>query len=623
MSVGPRGPRVVGIDLGTTNSVLAWAEMGDVGAAPVLAMLDVPQVVEAGAIENRSSLPSAVLLLRDDELASPAFRLPWEGDATSVVGAFAARRAGEEPDRVVCSAKSWLCKRGADRAAELLPWVGDDREAPERRISAVDAQAATLEHLRRAFDARPGADGRAEPLAAHEVVLTVPASFDPEARELTLEAARRAGLPDVRLLEEPQAAVYAWLAAQGEGWRQNLGLGDLLLVCDVGGGTTDLSLVGVAEIEGSLALERLAVGDHLLLGGDNVDLALAHHLRGRLAGQGQRLDGWQFRALVAACRDAKERLLGPSAPDDVQIAIPSRGRRLVGGTLRAPLARAEIERIVLDGFLPEVGLDCDLQDPDDDFAGLEEMGLPFERDPAVTRHVLRFLRRHAPSLAERLPGRVAGGLLHPTAILFNGGAMSAPPLAGRITGVLANWAEACGLARPRVLEGADLAHACARGAAYYGAVCRGGGLRIRGGTARSFYVGVASAQPAVPGHPPPIKALCVVPHGLEEGTRLEVPGSEIGLRIGGRARFRFFSSGTRPDDRPGLLLDEWDAESLDELTSLEVRFADDAAGTGRVPVRLEAFATEVGTLELEFVERAGGRSWRLTTEVREGRGAAR
>ncbi len=622
MTSGPRGPRVVGIDLGTTNSVLAWADMGEGGGTPVLELLDVPQVVEAGAIESRSSLPSAVLLTRDDELASPAFRLPWVGEAIGVVGAFAARRASEEPDRVVGSAKSWLCKRSTDRAVELLPWVGDDREAPERRISAVEAQAAILEHLRRAFDARLAAGGADGSLATHEVVLTVPASFDPEARELTLEAARRAGLPDVRLLEEPQAAVYAWLAAQGEGWRQNLGLGDLLLVCDIGGGTTDLSLVGVAEIDGSLSLERLAVGDHLLLGGDNVDLALAHHLRGRLAGEGQRLDGWQFRALVAACRDAKERLLGPAAPGEAQITIPSRGRRLVGGTLRAQLTRAEIERIVVDGFLPEVGFDCVLDEPDDEFSGLEEMGLPFERDPAITRHVLRFLRRHAPSLAEQLPERVAGGLLHPTAILFNGGAMSAPALCGRIADVLGNWARACDLASPRVLAGAHLAHACALGAAYYGAVRHGRGLRIRGGTARSFYVGVASAQPAVPGHPPPIKALCVVPHGLEEGTRLEVPGSEIGLRIGGRARFRFFSSGTRLDDRPGVLLDEWDAESLDELTSLEVRFADEADGLGRVPVRLEAFATEVGTLELEFVERAGGRSWRLTYEVRAGRGVA-
>ncbi len=624
---------VVGIDLGTTNSVLAWADIGDGASALEIRVLGIPQVVELGALEERPILASALLLSRDEEMTSSAFRLPWQGEAPGIVGAFAARRANDAPDAVVLSAKSWLCQKRVNREGAILPWVGDDHEAPQRRISPVEAQAAILAHLRRAFDFKMAAMQAERPIETREticldqmdVVLTVPASFDPEARELTLRAAERAGLGNLRLLEEPQAAVYAWLASRGEDWRHDLGPGDLLLVCDVGGGTTDLSLVAVRDEQGALELERVAVGEHLLLGGDNIDLALAHHLRGRLALEGNRLDGWQFRALVAACRDAKERLLGPDAPAELPIAILARGRRLVGGTLRLSLSREEVERIVLDGFLPELPLDAAIHVSGEDDLGLQEMGLPYERDPAITRHMLRFLRRHAEALAGHLPARVAGGALHPTAILFNGGAMRASALAGRVTEALAAWAQTAGLEPARVLAGADLAHACARGAAYYAAVRRGGGVRIRGGTARSFYVGVASAQPAVPGQAPPTKALCVVPRGLEDGTRLSVPGSEIGLRVGGKARFRFFASATRPDDRAGWLLDEWDAASLDELSPLEIRFDDAGVDEeGRVAVGLEAHTTEVGTLELEFVERQGGESgrrWRLAFEVRERGGA--
>lgn len=615
---------VVGIDLGTTNSALAYvdtAALGEDGSGAAIRVLDVPQVVAPGTLEPRSLLPSFLYLATAEELGSGGFRLPW-GDPPGgqVIGAHAAKRAADTPDRVVSSAKSWLCNPRVDRTAPILPWVpesgtrfGEAMDGDVPRCSPLAAATAYLAHLRDAWDHAIAGSDPALRLARQEVLLTVPASFDAVARELTVRAAAEAGLERVHLLEEPQAALYAWVQSVGDAWRRDLHVGDVLLVCDVGGGTTDFSVVLAAEEEGRLALRRIAVGDHLLLGGDNMDLALAFAVRERLAREGKRLDAWQFRGLVLACREAKERLLSSDPPDSAPLVILGRGKKLVGGTIRSELTRDDVDALLLDGFLPVV--EASARATAAQQAGLSELGLPFATDPAITRHLATFLASHRPvASAEGIAPTEGSELIHPTALLFNGGVMQAPALQRRVADVLGAWARAANAPEPRILPGGDLTHAVARGAAYYGLARRGRGVRIRGGTARSYYVGVASAMPAVPGQPPPVKALCVVPFGIEEGTELDVPGAEFGLLVGEQARFRFFASSTRRDDPVGVVLDEWDTAELDELPPLEARL--DGQASGRVPVRLSVHVTEIGTLELWFVAREGGERWKLEFTVR-------
>ncbi|MBM4265141.1 MAG: Hsp70 family protein [Deltaproteobacteria bacterium] len=603
---------VVGIDLGTTNCVLAYANTSE-GEAPPIRLFSVPQVTAPGTVEERSQLPSFLLIPSAGELAADAIQLPWGAAPLGrVVGSLAAKRAAESPERVVSSAKSWLCNARVDRTAPILPWAAEGDPgglAAEERLSPLEASTGYLAHLRDAWDATIAAGDPALVLAEQDVFLTVPASFDAGARELTVRAAGDAGLTRVHLLEEPQAAVYSWVQSSGERWRELVGVGDVLLVCDVGGGTTDLSLILVDEEEGELSLRRVAVGDHILLGGDNMDLALAFAVRERLRAGGTKLDAWQFRGLVQGCREAKERLLGADAPDAVPISVLGRGRKLIGGTVRTDLARSEVEAVVLDGFLPAVATGARVEDAAG--AGLSEIGLPFARDPAITRHLATFLEAHRGNVASA--GGTASASLLPSALLLNGGVMAADSIRGRLGEVLASWASESQAAAPRLLPGTDLAHAVARGAAYYGLARRGRGVRIRGGTARSYYVGVASAMPAVPGHPPPVKALCVVPFGIEEGTELDLPNSRFGLLVGETATFRFFASTVREQDSPGQVLDDWETEELEELAPLSVRLEGESGA--RVPVHLAAHVTEIGTLELYF---AGAETrWKLEFTVRE------
>jgi molecular chaperone DnaK (HSP70) len=578
----------IGLDLGTTNSVVAYAPLD--ASAPI-ALLPIPQLTAPGTIEDRLLLPSFCYLPAAGELPAAARRLPWGDAGETVVGSFAQARASEVPERVIASAKSWLSYPGVDRRAPTLPW-GAPEDVP--KLSPVEASARYLQHIASAWDAAfPG-----EPIAAQDVLLTVPASFDPVARELTVRAAAEAGLPPVTLLEEPQAALYAWIDAAGDAWRQRLKPGDALLVCDIGGGTSDFSLIAVRDDGGQLALERVAVGEHILLGGDNMDLALAYALRERLVGAGTALDAWQLRGLVASCRTAKERLLAADGETSVAVAILGRGRKVVGGTLRLDIARAEAERVLIDGFFPHCPAEARPRAAAR--SGLQELGLPYASDPAVTHHLAHFLACFADTGT-------------PGAVLFNGGVLRATALRQRLCEVLSGWTAQ----RPwQVLEGADPEHAVARGAAYYGLVRRGRGVRIRGGTARAFYIGVATAMPAVPGAPPPIKALCVVPHGLEEGSAVELPAAEFGLTVGEPTEFRFLSSASRRDDHPGTLLDLWEQGELEELAPLQTTLPWSGHEGSTVTVHLEACVNELGVLELWCVSRDDQR-WKLEFNVRE------
>jgi molecular chaperone DnaK (HSP70) len=592
----PAPPRfVVGIDLGTTNSVLAYVDTAAPGAdpeAPALAVLPVPQLVKAGEVAARDRLPSFLYLPAPKEFPDGSLELPWGGGSNRIAGEMARGRGAEVPGRVVASAKSWLCSVGVDRTAPILPWGAPD-DVP--RLSPVAASAAYLAHLRAAWDA-----AMPEPLAKQDVHLAVPASFDAAARELTVRAAEEAGLGGAHLIEEPQAAFYAWLAAQKDRWRKDVQVGDVLLVCDVGGGTTDLSLVAVGEEDGVLVLERKAVGDHILLGGDNMDLALAHAVRARLADAGTTLDEWQFRGLAHACRDAKEKLLADGGRAKEPLVVLGRSRKVVGGAIRTELARADIEATLVDGFFPVVGAD------EAPLAGrrtaLQEIGLPYAADPAVTRHVAGFLARHR-AVA---PSGVSG-------VLFNGGVTKSDVLRRRMAEVLASWQDA----PVRVLTGTHPDLAVAEGAATYGLARRGRGVRIRGGTARAYYVGVESAMPAVPGVRAPVKALCIAPFGMEEGSEVELPGAEFGLVVGEPAEFRLFGSSVRRDDRPGSVVEGWEPGTLEELPPLETTLDADGDAGRTVPVRLRAHVTELGTLELWCVARDGAQRWKLEFNVRQ------
>lgn len=584
---------VVGIDLGTTNCVLAAADTQ--AETPTIAVLPVPQVVAPKQVEARELLPSFLYLAGPDEVGS--LDLPWANGRDVAVGVLARARGADVPGRLVASAKSWLCHATVDRTAPILPWGAEEGA---RRVSPVAATAAYLSHLRAAWNAAHAGE-KGSRLEAQDVFLTVPASFDAAARELTVQAAKDAGLESVTLLEEPQAACYAWIDVTGEAWRSELRAGDVVLVCDVGGGTTDFSLIAATEDAGTLALQRVAVGDHILLGGDNMDLALAYHLRAALAASGTQLDVWQTRALVHASRGAKETLLAAGAPDATSVAVLGRSKKVIGGALKTELARADAERILVDGFFPRV--DADARPQRDRRTGLTEMGLPYAADARLTAHLAEFLARH----------REAGT---PTAVLFNGGVMNADALRTRLLGVLREW---CG-PELRELRGINLDQAVARGAAYHGLARRGRGIRIRGGAARAYYIGVETAMPAVPGMPPPLKAVCLVPQGTEEGTELELPGQEFGLVVGEAAEFRMLGSSSREDDRLGTVLEFW-GDEVEELAPLVTTLEwTDHDGT-LVPVRLRVHLTEIGTLELWCVAR-DGRRWKLEFGVRHSPDAA-
>jgi molecular chaperone DnaK (HSP70) len=596
---------VIGIDLGTTNSTLAYVDTAEGDAAPIR-QLEIPQVVAAGETAPRPTLPSFLYLPGAGEQPSGAMRLPWAPDRDYAIGEFARSFGSLAPTRLVSSAKSWLCHPGVDRRAPILPW-----KAPEttRHVSPLEASRLYLQHLAEAWNHQMAANVPAARFDLQEVVLTVPASFDAAARELTVEAARAAGLVHLTLLEEPQAAFYAWLDAHRETWRKLIKVGELILVADVGGGTTDFTLIEVGSEDGNLALTRLAVGDHILLGGDNMDLTLAHHAARQFAEKGVKLDAGQMLLLTHSCRRAKEQLLSDPKLASAPVTVLGRGSKVIGGTLQTELSRADVETVLVDGFFPEVPADA--QPARSRMMGLTELGLPYAADPAITRHLAAFLNRQA----ESLKGRESA---LPAAVLFNGGVFRSETLKERLSHVIDGWSAAAGQGgRTRQLTGNDLDLAVSRGAAYYGLVRRGKGVRIRGGTARAYYIGVETALPAVPGATAPIKALCVAPFGMEEGTEADVPGQEFGLVVGEPVEFRFLGSTVRRDDGPGTLVEDW-TDTIDELDPVAATLEARGQSPGRVvPVHLHARVTELGLLELSCRSRDGNESWKLEFNVRE------
>lgn len=595
---------VVGIDLGTTNCAVAYVDTENSTEEKIdIQLFRIPQLVAPGVVEERDLLPSFLYLPSEHDFPQGSLRLPWAESVPFVIGELAQKRGAEVPGRLISSAKSWLSHIGVDRSAPILPWgAGDD----VKKMSPIAASAQYLLHVKNAWNHRMAADNPTLTLERQDLLLTVPASFDPSARDLTMQAAERAGLRDITLLEEPQAAFYSWIESNGDTWRKQVRVGDVILVCDIGGGTTDFTLIAVSEEDGELTLKRVAVGEHILLGGDNMDLALAYAVQQRLAAKGTKLNAKQIRGLWQQCRAVKETMLENPKTKQQSVTVLGGGSSLIGGSVRAEVTREDIDTVLIEGFFP-VSKSTDRPQAGRR-VGLQEIGLPYAADPAVTRHMAKFL-------GENRPGQETGTFRHPTALLFNGGVSKGEALRRRIIEVLDEWLTSEQDKKGRVLTGTNPDLAVARGAAYYGVARRGKGIRIRGGVPQTYYIGIESAMPAVPGMPTPLKALCVVPFGMEEGSEADIPGQEFGLVIGQPAEFRFLGSVTRREDRIGTLVEEWQ-DDIKELSPLETVLSWEGQEGTTIPVRLHTRITEVGTLELWCVTRDESRRWKLEFNVR-------
>ena len=606
---------IVGIDLGTTNSALACCDATAAEQESRIEICSIPQLVNPNEVAERTLLPSFIYIPGEFDFPKGSLALPWEPEPKFVIGELARKRGAESPNRLVASAKSWLGYGAVNRTAPILPW-----QAPEDvpKLSPVEASSQFLRYLRTVWARGQAGEQRQIPLAEQDVLITVPASFDEEARELTRRAAEQAGYEHVTLLEEPQAAFYAWLESQGDAWRRRVKVGDLVLVCDVGGGTTDFSLITVSEEKGELTLKRVAVGDHILLGGDNMDLALARILQQRLEASGNRIDTWSLHSLWHQCRIAKEKLFESPKTQNRPITLLGKGRKLVGGSIKTELTREDLNEFLVEGFFPRVASgELPVRQRR---VGFQELGLPYAADPAITKHLARFLSEQVRNSPEAsVIRRGPSGLACPTRILFNGGVMKAAVLRDRVVEVLNSWLRQEGfeaIGAEQILEAPDLEHAVARGAAYYGKARGGRGVRIRSGASRTYYIGVESAMPAVPGMEAPLKVLCVVPFGMEEGSQATIPNREFGLVVGEPAEFRFLSSSVRKQDQVGSLLEDWGAD-IEELSPLEVTLKMDGQQGTVVPVRLETQVTELGTLEVWCVSRDGTQRWKLELNIRE------
>lgn len=611
----PPSRYVVGIDLGTTNSAVAYVDTAEKPWR--VRHFPVRQLVAPSTVEARDGLPSFHYQAPAAEARQEALRLPWRRAAPDwAVGWFAREAGARNPARLIASAKSWLCHAGVDRTAELLPWQG----APDvARLSPVEATARLLGHLRDAWSA----EFPQHPLPQQDVVITLPASFDEVARELTIRAAKLAELPRIALVEEPQAAFYAWVDKHADDWQQRVQPGQRILVCDIGGGTTDFTLIRVQAAErgapGEVRFHRVAVGDHLILGGDNLDLALAQRLEPRLAGEGRQLPPQQWDVLVRLARGVKELLLGDDPPERTAVSLPASGARLVGGALQAEVARGEVEEWLVDGFLPRVPLDAH---PERRRSGFQEFGLPYAADSAVTRYLAAFLTAHrftgvgagAPGAEPSPPPRGTEDPARPDLLLFNGGFFASPQLRARLLEVLGSWFSDPGRPwQPQVLANERLDLAVARGAAYYGMVRRGEGVGISASLARSYYIGVQNAGEAGGASG---AAVCIAPGDAEPGATWDVADLPLRLTLSEPVEFPLYVSSTRLADRPGDVA-ALDREQLTPLPPIRTVLHPARRGAGGTAlVRLQARVTEIGTLELACLEAEGKRSWRLQFDVR-------
>ena len=612
---------VVGIDLGTTNSAVTYI---DTQASPwKIRVLDVPQLVAPGEVEARDTLPSfhfqpVTTSAGESQPVNASLQLPWDKKPSKYcVGVYARDETGKTSGRGIASAKSWLCHAAVDRTADLLPWQGAN---DVQRLSPVEVSSRYLKHIRHAWDAK----FKSEPLADQDVVITLPASFDEVARELTVEAAAKAGLKRVVLIEEPLAAFYAWVYKHSTDWESRVSIGQKILVCDIGGGTTDFTLIRVRKSvesdaeanadkpDGSpdkIQFHRVAVGNHLILGGDNLDLAIAKHLEQKLT-DGKNLQPHQWDVLVGASRNVKEQLLSSDATDQdttMTVSLPGRSAKLLGGSLKTEVTASEIRQLILDGFLPEVPIESK---PLHHASGFQELGLPYASDPAITKYLAEFLTAHSNETDQpagsTTPTTHDAKSTRPDLILFNGGFFASPILRSATIKRIANWfqTESEPEWTPVLLDNDRLDLAVARGAAYYGMVRRDEGVRIAASLARSYYIDIGDQQ-----------AICLVPGNAEAGQTLELD-RVFQLTISQPVEFSLYVSSTRLSDAAGTIVNI-DAEQMRPLPPIRTALKAKSRNEKRdVPVKLRVGLTEIGTIELSCHQVDDPRSWKLQFDVR-------
>lgn len=587
----------IGIDLGTTNCTVAYAPFDS--ESTEIFPLQIPQQIAAGEWGEAQQLPSFLYFPLEEERKAKIVSIPWNPSSTFITGIYARDRGGELPNRLISSAKSWLCHAGIDRRAAILP-TGQEEHSLKK--SPLEATVELLTHIKEAWEAQMPK----VPFAQQEVLITVPASFDPSARQLVEEAAQQAGYKTSILLEEPQAAFYAWLQKHSHDWRKQLKVGDVVLVIDIGGGTTDFSLIGVEEKEGQLELRRQAVGAHLLLGGDNIDLSLAYFVRDKLEEKGQRFDEAQMPALIHQCRQAKEKLLKEEAPPHVDITLAGRGSKLVGGAQKVRVTKEEVQNLIFEGFFPLVS-------PTERSAiekrlGLQQLGLPYARDARISCQLAKFL-----SMTGEVDSASMASFIMPTAVLFNGGTMKSPQLRQRLLDLLNQWAKELKCPAVQELPNPDFDHAVSHGAVAYSLAREGKGIRIKAGTSRSYFIGVEEAAPAIPGRQPRLHAICIAPFGMEEGSQVALTRQEFALVLGEPATFRFFSQSSQKAE-VGTSVSNWQ-EELTELHPIETLLEKGTEDGKVIRVNLESRVTELGVLELWCVA-PEGRRWKLEFDIR-------
>jgi len=601
---------IIGIDLGTTNSAVSYVDLQkDLTKKPQINIFKVPQLTGPGEITRLSVLPSFLYIPGAYDIPSEAILIPWDdkarsGDRKNFVGAFARDHGSKVPARLVSSAKSWICHSGVDRKTRILPWGAGEEVY---KVSPVQATALYLEHIKMAWNSSKG-DEEDQFLENQIIIITVPASFDEVARDLTIEAATLAGLGQITLLEEPLAAFYSWLIRHEHHWKKFVKVNELILVCDVGGGTTDFTLITLREKNGNPRFDRIAVGDHLILGGDNVDLALARNLEMGFKKRHLSLSPDRWKALCHQCRQAKEVLL-EGAAETKRITLMGEGGKLIAGTISVDLRIKEVEDTVLEGFFPLVGATDGAKE--NLRKGITEFGLPYEQEPAITRHLGNFLERHRGDVIDIL-GR---DTCAPDLILFNGGSLKPFVIQDRIRAAIRHWFNEEDLDRPRVLENPNPELSVAMGAAYYGLVKIGHGVRVGSGSARAFFLGVEKENGNIEQKEQKY-AICLVERGLEEGTQIELKDRNFEVLTNQPVSFDIYSSSYRSGDKSGDLVRIDDSLTVLPPIQTVIKYGKKHVKT-RIPVQMEANFTEIGTLSLWCRSISSDHRWRLQFQLRD------
>jgi actin-like ATPase involved in cell morphogenesis len=604
---------IIGIDLGTTNSTLSYIDTENSAENDIQAFA-IPQLVDEGVVKDLKALPSFLYLPGEYELPAEATALPWDKNTAHIAGEFARLQGARVPANLVSSAKSWLCHNRVDREGPILPW---GRDTAEKKISPLEASAHYLGHMKDAWNFAMARGDRSTLLENQQIIITIPASFDESARELTAEAARKAGIEDFTMLEEPQAAFYAWISSNKDNWRDLTGKRGLALVFDVGGGTTDFTLISIDTVEGKPSFQRVAVGDHIMLGGDNMDLTLARNIERAMTGPSGKFDFHQWLSAAHQCRMAKEELLGNAQKKSVPVSVLGKGRSVVGGARKVELKGEEISDTIIDGFFKEVEVSEEVDRRRT--AGLQELGLPFESDTAIMKHLSSFLKRHAANkdLNPVTDNKSGLTIVRPDILLFNGGVFKSRAIRDHAAAIIREWFSG-GEWSLNILENDEFDQAVSIGAAYYGLVLRGKGERISGGTGKAYYIAVETTRDRTERElKNPVTLVCIVPRGIEEGAEIHLSKPEFQVMTNSPVSFSLYSSSYRAGDRAGDIITAEKEEFIELPPVRTVLHYGKKTGSLRIPVSLGIRVNEFGTMDVWCESIKTSHRWKLAFQLRE------